>query len=272
MANVEPDSGEFKDFNEDLRAAMEREVEMFFTEIIREDRSVIDLLAADFTFVNEPLARLYGIEDVSGKEFRRVKLSDSRRGGVITMAAVLTVTSNPDRTSPVKRGKWLLGQMLGDEPPPPPPNVPDLAQSKDSEKQETLREMLARHRADSACAVCHQRMDPMGLALENYDAIGRWRDRESDHPIDASGELPDGRKFEGAAGLRELMLAELPMFRRNLAQQMLTYALGRGLTSNDSCTISDILNHLQEGDDKFSALVLGIVHSAPFQEQRVVKE
>ena len=270
LATVEPDTELFKEFDDDLRTVMQREAELFVWEIIRADRSVLDFITADFTFLNERLARHYGIDGVSGDEFRRVALSDPRRGGVLTMAAVLTVTSNPDRTSPVKRGKWVLGQLLGDEPPPPPPNVPDLAQQVHADKQETLREMLARHRADADCAVCHRRMDPMGLALENYDALGRWRETELEQPIDASGELPDGRKFEGAKGLRELLLTDHPMFRRNLVQQMLTYALGRGLRPADSCTISDIVTRLQEGDDKFSALVLGIVHSAPFQQQRVI--
>lgn len=269
LANIELDTEKFEDFNNELRADMQREVELFFAEIVRQDRSVFDFLRADFTFANERLARLYGIDGVSGEEFRRVEFRNSQRGGVLTMAAVLTVTSNPSSTSPVKRGKWILGQILGDEPPPPPPDVPDLAAQEEGEKELTLREKLAQHRADADCAVCHLRMDPMGLSLENFDALGRWRDEEDGQKIDVSGELPGGVKFEGAKGLRQLLLAEQPMFRRNLAQQMLIYAIGRGLQSDDACTITDVANRLEAEDDKFSALVLGIVHSTPFQQQRV---
>ena len=262
---VSPDRKRFKDFDDPLRLAMRQETEMFFASIMREDRSVLDLLDADYTFLNEPLAKHYGIEGVTGDEFRRVALDDRRRGGVLMQASILTITSNPTRTSPVKRGKWIMEQILGTPPPPPPASVPELEQVK---LEGTLRQKIEQHRENATCAVCHARMDPLGFALENFDAVGAWRDKDEEREIDASGVLPGGQKFAGAAELRSILKSRPESFARSMARKMLTYALGRGLEAYDTQAVYEIAARMKAADYKFSSLVLEVVRSEPFRMRR----
>jgi len=268
LEEVAPDENRFPAFDKELRRAMRTETEMYFAHVMRKDRSVFDLLDARYTFLNERLARHYGIDGVQGGEFRRVELQDGRRGGVLTQASVLTITSLPTRTSPVRRGKWILEQILGDEPPPPPPNVPELAENEQAELSGSLRERLEQHRADPSCASCHRVMDMLGFALENYNAIGAWRDRAGKFPIDPSGELADGTPFANAVELKKRLAERQDQFRRNLAEKMLTYALGRGLEYYDRCALDRIVQAMAEGNDRFSSLILAVVRSDPFQMRR----
>jgi Protein of unknown function (DUF1592)/Protein of unknown function (DUF1588)/Protein of unknown function (DUF1587)/Protein of unknown function (DUF1585)/Protein of unknown function (DUF1595)/Planctomycete cytochrome C len=261
LAYVAPDPKEFPGFDDDLRSAMNRETELFFEAILRENRSILDLLDADFSFVNERLARHYGIEGVAGPEFRRVKLPPNR-GGVLTQASVLTLTSNPTRTSPVKRGKWVLDQILGTPPPPPPPDVPTLSDNK--QLTGTLRQVMEQHRSNATCASCHQRMDPIGFAFENYDAVGAWRDKEGGVTIDPSGALPGGRAFQGPADLKTILRGKKEQFSRCLVEKVLTYALGRGLEYYDRCAVDEILEALRKDEDRFVTLIVGVAKSGPF--------
>lgn len=264
LDSITPDSKQFKTFNKELAAAMRTETEMFFESILREDRSVLDLIRANYTFLNEPLAKHYQISGVSGDEFKRVTLTSDKRGGLLTHASVLTVTSNPTRTSPVKRGKWILENILGTPPPEAPPEVPSL----ESQKKLTgsLREQMKQHRDNPSCASCHARMDPIGFALENYDAIGVWRDKDGEHGIDPSGELPGGIQFAGSQGLKQLILEHKQKeFVRTLTDKMMTYALGRGLDFYDECAVQEVQQALATHDHKFSALVRSIIKSRPFQ-------
>ncbi len=265
-----PDREKYPNFDEQLRRSMQRETELFFAAVMREDRSVLEFLDADFTFVDERLAVHYGMLDVKGKEFRKVALDRAQRGGVLTQASVLTVTSNPTRTSPVKRGKWVLENLFGTPPPPPPPDVPELKEA-DVELVGTMRERMAQHRANPACAVCHVRMDPLGLGLENFDGIGGWRHMDGPHEIDASGELPGGEKFAGPGELKQILLASKDEFVRCLAEKLLTYALGRGIEYSDRCTVDDVARAAEEQDYKFSSLVLAIVESDAFQKRRAIR-
>ena len=268
-----PDKQLFPQYDDGLKAAMRTETEMFFDSLVREDRPIFDLLSADFTFANEKLAKLYGLKDVSGNEFRRVSLAGTERGGILTQASILTVTSNPNRTSPVKRGKWILENILGTPPPPPPPNVPDLQEAKAGEAKGTLRQRMEQHRANPGCASCHQRMDPLGFAMENFDAIGVWRDKEGDAPIDSTGQLPGGEKFRGPKELRELLLSSRKMqFTQCLAEKLLTYALGRGVEYSDQCAIQKITAALEKDQFRFSRLVVEIVSSDPFLKTGVVSK
>ena len=266
LQDSSPDPRRFKGFDNTLRAAMQRETEMFFESILREDRSILDLIDADYTFVNGPLAELYGIEGVEGEEFRRVDLSpDSPRGGILTQASVLTVTSNPTRTSPVKRGKWILEQILGTPPPPPPPDVPELEEGRRATG--TLRERLEQHRANPMCATCHAKMDPLGFGFENFDGIGRWRDEDRGDPIDASGTLPGGESFQGAEDLKAYLIsARSDQFARNFAEKLLTYALGRGLTPADSCSVDAIAVATAKDGRKISRFIVAVVRSDPFRK------
>ena len=260
-----PDGELFPQWNDELRRAMRSETELFFDAIVREDRSVLDLLSADFTFVNEPLAKLYGIDGVGGSEFRRVSTTGTPRGGLLTQGSFLTITSNPNRTSPVKRGKWILENILGTPPPPPPPDVPELVEAKKGEDLGSLRARLEEHRKNPACASCHERMDPLGFAMENFDAIGAWREKDGKTPIDPSGKLPSGETFAGAGELRDLIVkTRREEFVRCLAEKLLTYALGRGLEYYDQCAVDKITKALPEDGHTFSRLVIGIVHSDPF--------
>jgi hypothetical protein len=263
LQSVAIDPATFPSFDEPLRAAMAEETLLFFDAIVREERSVREFLDAEFTFVNERLARHYGMTGVRGSHFRRVSVRGTRRAGMLTQAGILTVTSNPTRTSPVKRGKFLLENILGTPVPPPPPDVPDLAEGH--ELTGTLRQRLEQHRVNPACASCHDRMDPPGFAFENYDAIGAWRTTDGGKPVDSSGTLPDGRAFRNAEELRDLLRANPEPFRRCLVEKLLTYAIGRGLDAADRGTIDDICRRMAEHGDRFSAMVLAIVESPAFQ-------
>ena len=259
-------------FDYDLRHAMRRETEMYFDHIVREDRSVLELIDSDYTFLNGRLAKHYGIDGVAGGEMRRVELpASSPRGGLLTQGTLLVVTSNPTRTSPVKRGLYILDNILGMPPPPPPPNIPTLEQAAAEviDRQPTIRELQEIHRRDPLCHACHARMDPLGLALENFNALGMWRETEHDRPIDASGTLLTGESFDGIRELKKVLKDEhRDDFYRCLTEKLLTYALGRGLEYYDEHTVDRIVEELERDGGKFSTLVTGVVASAPFQKQR----
>lgn len=265
LKSAAPDARLFPQFDEPLRAAMLQETTLFFESLVREDRRLTDILDADYTFVNERLARHYGIAGVRGREFRRVSLRGTPRAGVLTHASVLTVTSNVTRTSPVKRGKFILENMLNAEPPPPPPDVPELSEAPEAAASASLRQRMELHRSKPECAGCHQKMDPLGFAFEHFDAIGAWRTADGAFKIDPSGELPDGRTFRDAAELRGLLRQNPDAFRRCLAEKLLTYALGRGLTPNDRCAVDRICERTRQNDDRMTELILAIVHSEPFR-------
>jgi mono/diheme cytochrome c family protein len=268
LRTQQPNSMEFPDFDDNLRDALEREAWLFFDSIRREDRNVLDLMTADYTFVNERLARHYGIPDVYGSRWRRVTLADEARRGLLGKAAILTVTSNADRTSPVKRGKWVLDNILNAPPPPPPPDVPPFNEDATrGGKVLSVRERLEEHRTNPVCANCHRMFDPIGLALENFDATGAWRSREGGtrgNPIDATGELSDGTKVDGVVSLRRALVREPDMFVGTVVEKLMTYALGRGLTAHDMPTVRGIVRQAASREYRFSAVVLGIVKSAPF--------
>jgi hypothetical protein len=263
-----PDKSEFGQFDDSLRSAMRRETELFFEHVMRDDRSVIDFLDADYTYVNARLARHYGIPNVTGDNFQRVSTGGSHRGGVLTQASVLLITSNPGRTSPVKRGKWVLENILGTPPPPPPPNVPQLSEEKAVALTGSLRQRTEQHRANAMCAACHKSMDPLGFGLENFDAVGAWRTRDGQFAIDSSGVLPGGKTFAGVDGLKQLLLSRREQFARCLAEKLLTYALGRGLENNDAAAVDQIAYTVAKDGFRFSSLVKEIVRSAPFQMRR----
>jgi mono/diheme cytochrome c family protein len=264
-----PDRRLFPDFNENLRRAFRRETELFFESILREDRSVLDFLDADYTFVNERLARHYGIPNVYGDRFRRVTLDGGVRGGLLAQGSILTLRSYPNRTSPVLRGVWILENLLGAPPPPPPPNVPDLKDKSADGRLLSMREQMAQHRANPACGVCHARMDPLGLAMENFDAVGQWRTiGESRQPIDASGGLPDGTKVAGFEELRQALLQHSREFVLTLTEKMMIYALGRGVESYDAPAIRRIANDATANGYRFSTIILGVAKSVPFQMRR----
>lgn len=286
------DTKQFPNFNDRLKKSMLKETELFFDAIVKEDRSILDLIDADFTFLDETLARLYGIADTNGNrigqkptrpagkpiqprrydgpdQFQRVSLTgDGERGGILTQASVLTVTSNPTRTSPVKRGRWVLEQLLGTPPPPPPPNVPELADNDKAASSGSLRQRMEQHRANAACANCHARMDPLGFAFENYNAIGGFRQRDGNFDIDPSGTLPDGTSFKGPAELKQILKAKKDQFSRCLAEKMTVYALGRGVEYYDQPSIDRIQAALAKNDYRFSVLVSEIVKSDPFRLRR----
>lgn len=268
LNNVFPDKRRFPDFNNAMRDSMRRETELFFSAIVREDRSVLDFLDGKYTYVNGPLAKHYGIPNVEGDQFRRVALTDDARGGILTQASVLTVTSNPTRTSPVKRGKWVMEQLLNSPIPPPPPGVGNLPDDKKQPLVGTLRQRMEQHRANPACAACHARMDPIGFGLENFDAVGGWRDKDGDAKIDASGVLPDGKTFRGPAELRAILLSKKEQFVRCLTEKMLTYALGRGVETTDNCNVNAMAATVAKHDYKFSSLIVAIVESDPFRKRR----
>jgi Protein of unknown function (DUF1592)/Protein of unknown function (DUF1588)/Protein of unknown function (DUF1587)/Protein of unknown function (DUF1585)/Protein of unknown function (DUF1595) len=264
IARIQPDPAAFPNFDENLRQALEQETELLVDSTLREDRSIIDLLTADYTFVNQRLAEHYGITGVYGSEFRRVTVKDPNRQGLLGQAAILTVTSYPNRTAPTIRGKWVLEQLLGTPPPPPPPNVPSLTEDA-SAQAVTMRQRMEQHRANPACAVCHRIMDPLGFALENFDGLGRWRDSAGPGagPIDSSGVLPDGTRFAGPAGLREVLLNRRELFVETFTERLLTYALGRGVEEFDRPVIRKIVREAH--DPRWSSIIVGIVKSTPFQ-------
>ncbi len=263
-----PDPAQFAVFNDELRADMRRETEMFFEAVMRDDRSILDFISGDFTFVNERLASHYGMPNVKGEEFRRVALVNGRRAGILTHASILTLTSNPTRTSPVKRGKWIMENILGTPPPEPPADVPELEDVQKANPNATLREQLEIHRKDVRCSVCHVKMDPLGLAFENFDAIGRWREKDGKLDINASGKLPSGETFDGPMELVQILNRRDQEFSRALAEKMLTFALGRGLQYFDRCTVDDIIEALQQNEFRFSTLVTEIAQSEPFRNRR----
>ena len=268
-----PDKKLFPEFDDDLRAAMAKETELFFTDIVRQDRSVLEFLDANFTFINERLARLYGIQGVRGDDFLRVSLKGTHRGGLLTQGSILTVTSTPTRTSPVKRGKWVLENILGAPPPPPPPDVPELKEGKEAALTGTLRQRMEQHRQNPMCAACHARMDPIGFGLENFNGIGEWREKEGDFSIDPAGKLVSGETFNGPDDLKTiLMKRKRDDFVHCLTEKMLTYALGRGLEYYDKCAVDQITKRLAKGRYKFSTLISEIVKSTPFELRRGEEE
>ena len=262
-----PDSREYPNFDAQLRTAFQRETELFVESILREDRSVIDLLTADYTFVNGRLARHYGIPNIQGNEFRRVSVDDESRRGLLGQGSVLTVTSHANRTSPVKRGKWVLENLLGSPPPPPPPNVPPLPEKKELTRQLTMRERMEMHRASPQCASCHRAMDPIGFALENFDAVGAWRVRDGRAPIDSDGQYVDGSPANGPAALRAAVLRRPENFVTTVTEKMLMYGLGRALDHRDMPTVRGVVRGAAAGNYRLSSLVLGIVRSTPFQKR-----
>jgi hypothetical protein len=270
LRSVVPDLEEFPNFDDNLRQAFKRETELFFASIIQEDRSVIDLLNANYTFVNERLAKHYGIPNVYGSQFRRVSWpDDSPRRGLLGQGSILTVTSIATRTSPVQRGKWLLENVLGTPPNPPPANVPPLKDNKAGDKQFSVRERMEAHRASPACAGCHKVLDPLGFALENFDAVGQWRTvSESGDKIDASGVLADGTKVSGVADLRSALLSRPNVFAGTMTEKLLTYALGRGLEYYDMPAVRAVTGEAARNNYRFSSIILGIVESTPFQMRR----
>ena len=265
LKNSNPDLVAFPDFDDNLRQAMKEETELFFDSIMREDRSLMDLLNADYTFVNERLARHYGIPDVYGSRFRRVPVSNEARRGLLGQASILTVTSYPNRTSPVERGKWILTNLLGVPPQPPPPNVPPLQDTTADGRVLPLRERMERHRASPTCAGCHRLMDPIGFSLENFDGIGRWRDKEEGLTIDASGTLFTGASIDGVVALRREIAKRPDVFVGVITEKMLTYALGRGLEYYDMPAVRKIVSDARASNYKFSSIVLGVARSVPFQ-------
>ena len=269
MEHVLPDPVSFPNFDENLREALIRETELFFASIMRENRSILDILSADFTFLNERLARHYGIGGIYGSQFRRVVLRDEARLGLLGKGSVLTVTSYANRTSPTIRGKWVLENLLGSPPPPPPPDVLSLKEEKASVAR-SMRERLEQHRANPACASCHARMDPLGFALENFDGLGRWRETSgaARKSIDASGVLPDGTTFDGPAGLRKVVLGKKDQFVHAFIERMLTYAMGRGVEPYDLPIVRRIVRQGAASDYRWPAIISGIVQSMPFQMRR----
>jgi hypothetical protein len=282
---VAPDGGLFPAFNQRLRQAMLQETHLFLEAVFREDRSILDLVDSDFTFLNDRLAKHYGIADTNGNKigekpakpggqpfrnenFVRVSLQGGDRGGLITQASVLTVTSNPTRTSPVKRGRWVLEQILGTPPPPPPPNVPELPETPQSVQSGSLRQRMEQHRSNPACANCHTKMDAIGFALENYNAVGAWRTKDGGFEIDPSGVLPDGATIKGVADLKKAILAKKDMFARCMIEKMMIYALGRGLEFYDDRSVDRALAALSKDKYKFSTLVVEIAKSDPFRLRR----
>jgi hypothetical protein len=264
---VEPDPKKFPDWSPELRDAMKTETTLFFENILKENRPISEFLDAKYTFLNEGLAKLYGIDGVSGSEFRRVDLTTNQRGGVLSQASVLTVSSYPNRTSPVIRGKYVLTNILGTPPPPPPPDVPNLDESAVGTSG-SLRQQLEKHRSNAVCASCHSRMDPLGFGLENYDAIGRWRTRDGNFDVDSSGTLPSGKTFSSPAEMRAILISQLPEFSHTLIEKMMTYALGRGLKTYDAGTVDNINRKLAADEYRFQTLIQQIVESLPFQSRR----
>jgi hypothetical protein len=265
LKNASPNLDAFPDFDDNLRQAMRQETKLFFDSILREDRSVLDLLNANYTFVNERLARHYGIPNVYGSQFRRVQVTDEARRGLLGQGSILTVTSYPNRTSPVQRGKWILTNILGIPPTPPPPNVPELKENADDAQPKSVRERMEAHRADAVCAGCHKIMDPVGFALENFDAIGRWRNSDDGAKIDPSGVLFNGARVDGPAALRQMIVSRPEVFVGVMTEKLMTYALGRGVEYYDMPAIRKIVHDAGTRDFKFSALISGVVKSPSFQ-------
>jgi hypothetical protein len=265
LNTAQPDVATFTEYDDNLRDAFLQEMQLFLNNILREDRSLIDLLNANYTFINDRLARHYGIPNVYGSFFRRIELTDERRWGLLGKGGVLMLTSYPNRTSPVLRGKFILENIMGTPPPPPPPNVPPLKETGNDGKKLTVRQMMEQHRANPACASCHARMDPLGFAMDNFDAVGRWRTTEENAPIDSSGVFPDGTKFQGILELRKILLSRPDRFVSTVTENLLTYALGRGVEYYDEPAIRKIVEEAAPGGYHWSSIILGIVKSVPFR-------
>ncbi len=264
LPGIVPDVDEFPDFDENLREAVQQETRLFVASQLREDRSVVDLIGANYTFVNERLARHYGIPNVYGSHFRRVVFNDGVRGGLLGQASILTATLYPNRTSPVLRGRWLLESLLGSPPPAPPPDVPALKENGANGERLSVRERLEAHRKNPGCAVCHVRMDPLGFSLENFDALGKWRTTSDGSPVDASASLPDGSHFDGVAGLRSLLLNHREDFVRTFTDRLLSYSIGRGTEPADWPAIRKIVRDTASEDHRWSSIIMAIVESTPF--------
>jgi hypothetical protein len=264
MDRTKPDSEKFLAVDDELLDAMREETRRFLGAVFTENRSILDFIDGRFTFVNGPLARYYGIRGVNTEQFQRVELDGVQRSGLVTQGAILTISSYATRTSPVLRGKWVLDNLLGAAPPPPPADIPPL-QEQGLGTAASLRERLEQHRASPRCSVCHDQMDPIGFSLENYDAAGAWRTKDGDFPLDTTGTLPDGRKIEGAAGLKKLLRDDAPAFARHFTDRLMTYALGRGLERGDRALVDRIVRDIGKDDYKFNALVTAIVDSRPFR-------
>lgn len=270
LDSIHPDPEEFPQFNTQLRQAMYQESKLFVDYVVRQDQSILDFLNGKYTFLNDRLAKFYGIPNVDGKDFRRVSLDGTQRSGILTQASVLTVTSYPTRTSPVLRGKWILENVLNTPPPPPPPGVGSI-DAKGGPLAGTMRQQMEKHRASPMCAGCHVKMDPLGFSLENYNAIGQWRTHDAGQPVDASGVLPNGKNFNGSAELKTILMGNRDAFAECLTEKLMTYALGRGLEGFDRRAVKQITTGLAKNDYRFSALISGIVNSVPFQMGRGVE-
>jgi hypothetical protein len=271
LKSVSPDAELFPNFDDNLRRAMRKETELLFEHIMREDLSVLDLLTAQYTFVNDRLAEHYGINGVKGSHFRKVEIDGHHRRGLLGHASILTVTSYPNRTSPVLRGKWIMENVLGTPTPAPPADVPALEENEPGQAGRSVRERLAEHRENPVCATCHDVMDPLGLALENFDAIGRWRVRDEGGPVDASGQMVNGAPIDGPQSLLDEVTAEPEEFVRLVTEKLMVYALGRGLEAYDMPTVRQIARDAAEQDYRFSAIVSGIAHSVPFRMKRAAE-
>ena len=268
LANFEPDPKQFPDFSDALRADMLAETTRTFDFVRAENRSILDFVDARYTFLNARLAKLYGLPPVEGDALRKVALTDPRRGGVLTQASVLAANSNPTRTSPTKRGRWILEQVLGSPPPPPPPGVGQLQDEKHFTDTMTIRQRMEEHRKNPACATCHRRMDTLGFGFENYDAIGRWRTVDGKFPVESGGTLPDGKSFETPVQLKAILLAQKDVFARTFAEKLLTFALGRGVDDGDKCHLDTIAKRAAPGGYRFGDLVQAVVLSDPFLKRR----
>lgn len=264
---MKPDARKFPEWSPELKDAMRTETQKFFEAVMRDDAPISDFLDGKYTFLNEALAKHYGIAGITGPDFRRVDLPGDQRSGVLTHGSILTVSSYPTRTSVVLRGKYLLENILNAPPPPPPPDVPALNEEAVGVAR-SLRQQMEQHRSDALCASCHSKMDVLGFALENYDAIGRWRTQDGKFPVDSSGALPNGKSFTGPAEMKALLKENMPEFTRSLTEKMLTYALGRGVESFDRRTLQSLVNQTSAGGYKMQTLIMGIVNSAPFQQRR----
>jgi hypothetical protein len=270
LNHFQPNTDIFPDFDDNLRQGFKRETELLFQSVVQEDRSVLDLMTADYTFVNERLAKHYGIPGIYGSRFRRVPVREEARRGLLGQGSILALTSHAERTSPVVRGKWVLENLLGLEVPPPPPDVPQLKERKEGEKPRTMREQMAEHRANAVCAACHKTLDPIGFAMENFDAVGAWRTEDAGNPIDASGVLADGSKVDGVVELRNGLLSRPENFVTALTKKLLTYALGRGLDERDMPQVRAIVASAAHDNYRFSSIVLGITRSTPFRMSTAV--
>jgi hypothetical protein len=269
LSGVVPDTDLYSEFDENLRDAMEQETKLFVASQIQENRSVMELLTANYSFLNERLAKHYGIPDIYGNRFRRVTFTDGTRGGLLGQGSILTVTSYANRTSVVIRGRWVLANLLGAPPPPPPPDVPALKDAGMDGQPRSLRDRMEVHRKDPVCASCHQRMDPLGFSLENFDADGKWRTVSDDAPIDAAASLPDGTRFEGVRGLRALLVSHKEDFIRTLSAKLLAYAIGRGVEYYDLPAVRKIARNAAPNDYRWSSIIAGIVTSTPFSMSTV---